>query len=146
MPVIDQLLWNRILIRCINSFNLSYSLTLNQRRKPLSLMCRHSYANMYFKSQKLLPWFPPILKQVHQGASRYIQGMLCMTLNAPWCLECLMMHKDAPWWAWLHLYVLGCSFSNCFNLGGNYGSRCTWMVFDANLLVCHEKNYPFLTA
>ena len=32
------------------------------------------------------------------------------------------------------------------NSSGNLGPRCTWMVFDANLLICHEKNYPFQTA
>ena len=79
--------------------------------------------------------------------------MLKMTLDVAGCHGCLFMHLDVPWWTWLHLDVAGCTLMYlvaagcpCFKLGRNLGPRCTWMVFDANLLICHEKNYPFLTA
>ena len=79
--------------------------------------------------------------------------MLKMTLDVAGCHGCLFMHLDVPWWTWLQLDVAGCTLMYlvaawclCFKLGVNLGPQCTWMVFDTNFLICHEKNYPFLTA
>ena len=79
--------------------------------------------------------------------------VLKMTLDAGGCHGCLFMHLAIPLRIWLHLYVPGCTlmylvavWCTCFQLGGNLGPWCSWMVFDANLLVYLENNYPFLTA
>ena len=93
----------------------------------------------------------PMLK-LTRGAAGCLrcQLMLKMTLDVAGCHGCLFMHLDVPWWTWLHLDVAGCTLMYlvaarcpCFKLGGNLDPWCTWMVFDANLLICHKKITPF---